>query len=93
MPVSVVLPTPLRAYVGQQRTVQVEARTVGEALAALTAQHPALKPHLYTESGQLRNFVNLFLNGENVRLLQGEATPLSDSAELQIVPAVAGGRR
>lgn len=92
MSVSVKLPLPLRAYVGQQRAVTVEGASVGEALNSLVATYPALKPHLYTDGGELRNFVNLFVNGENVRGLQGDATPLKANDELQIVPAVAGGR-
>jgi len=89
--VQVSLPTPLRPLAGQQRTVAVEGATVGEALTALVTQYPALKPQLYNDRGQLKNFVNLFLNGENIRLLQGEATPVKPSDQLQIVPAVAGG--
>jgi molybdopterin synthase sulfur carrier subunit len=91
MSVSVKLPLPLRGYAEQQRAVPVEGATVGEALTSLTTRYPALKPHLYTDSGELRNFVNLFVNGENVRRLQGEQTPVKPSDEIQIVPAVAGG--
>lgn len=93
MTISVKLPMPLRPLVNQQRAVGVEATTVGEALNALVTHYPALKPQLYTDRGDLKNFVNLFLNGENVRLLQGEATPVKASDEIQIVPAVAGGSR
>src|SRR6202045_912135 len=70
------IPTPLRQYVGKQSTVDVKAATVGEAITALVAQHPELRRHLYTEEGKLRAFVNLYLNDEDIRYLQKEATEL-----------------
>jgi molybdopterin converting factor small subunit len=63
------IPTPLRVYSGKQDTVTVEAATVGEALEALTTQHPELKKHLYSEEGKLRSFVNVYLNDEDIRYL------------------------
>jgi len=85
------IPTPLRQYVGKQTTVDVKAATVGEAMNALVAQHPDLKKHLYTEDGKLRAFVNLYVNDEDIRYLQKEATALSDSDNISIVPSIAGG--
>ena len=85
------IPTPLRQYVGKQTTVDVKAATVGEAMTALVAQHPDLKKHLYTEDGKLRAFVNLYVNDEDIRYLQKEATALNDGDNISIVPSIAGG--
>jgi MoaD family protein len=85
------IPTPLRQYVGKQTTVDVKAATVGEAMSALVALHPDLKKHLYTEDGKLRAFVNLYVNDEDIRYLQKEATALSDGDNISIVPSIAGG--
>jgi adenylyltransferase/sulfurtransferase len=85
------IPTPLRQYVGKQTTVDVKAATVGEAMSALVAQHPDLKKHLYTEDGRLRAFVNLYVNDEDIRYLQKEATALNDGDNISIVPSIAGG--
>jgi adenylyltransferase/sulfurtransferase len=85
------IPTPLRQYVGKQATVEVQASTVGEAMNALIAQHPELRRHLYTEEGKLRAFVNLYVNDEDIRYLQKEATTLRESDNISIVPSIAGG--
>ena len=69
----------------------MEAASVGEALKALDAAHPGLADRLFDESGQLRRFVNVFLADEDVRFLEGLATPVVDGQTLSIVPAVAGG--
>ena len=86
------IPTPLRAYTGGQAEVPVSGATVQAALSDLTAQHPLLKQHLYADNGELRAFVNVFLGSEDVRHLQGDATPLKDGDRLMIVPSIAGGR-
>jgi adenylyltransferase/sulfurtransferase len=85
------IPTPLRQYVGKQSTVEVKAATVGEALTALLAQHPDLRRHLYTEDGKLRAFVNLYVNDEDIRYLQKEATAVKEGDNISIVPSIAGG--
>jgi molybdopterin synthase sulfur carrier subunit len=85
------IPTPLRQYVGKQASVEVKGSTVGEAMNALVAQHPDLRKHLYTEDGKLRAFVNLYLNDEDIRYLQKEATALKDGDNISIVPSIAGG--
>jgi molybdopterin converting factor small subunit len=88
------IPTPLRVYTGKLDTVSVEAGTVGEALSQLTAQHPDLKKHLYSEEGKLRAFVNVYLNDEDIRYLPGkETTPVGDADALSIIPSIAGGTR
>jgi len=87
------IPAPLRPYAGKQAIVEVEAGTVSEALSSLVSQHPDLRRHLYTEDGKLRAFVNVYLNEEDVRYLQKEATPLHDGDTISIVPSIAGGSR
>ena len=91
MNVNVVIPTPLRQYADGQKTVAVRGATVGQALDALTAAHPELKRHLFSEDGRLRSFVNVYLGDEDVRYLKQDETPLADGATLSIVPSVAGG--
>jgi molybdopterin converting factor small subunit len=86
------IPTPLRQYVGKQATVDVTGATVAEALSSLVSQHPDLKKHLYTDEGKLRAFVNLYVNDEDIRYLQKEATPLQENDSISIVPSIAGGR-
>ena len=85
------IPTPLRQYVGKQSTVDVQGSTVAEAMEALVVQHPEVRRHLYTEEGKLRAFVNLYLNDEDIRYLQKEATAVKDGDNISIVPSIAGG--
>jgi molybdopterin/thiamine biosynthesis adenylyltransferase/rhodanese-related sulfurtransferase/molybdopterin converting factor small subunit len=89
--VTIHIPTPLRRFTADQGEVQVEGSTVGEALKDLTTRHPALQRHLYTDDGALRSFVNLFLNDEDVRHLQKDATKISNGDTLSIIPSIAGG--
>ncbi len=93
MGVPITIPTPLRGYVGGHKSVSVEGTTVGEALKALTAQYPGMRPHLFADDGRLRSFVNVYLNDEDVRYLKYVETPLKESDTLAIVPSVAGGVR
>ncbi|MGH9499910.1 MAG: ubiquitin-like small modifier protein 1 [Terriglobales bacterium] len=86
------IPTPLRQYTGKQADVQVKGGTVGDALSDLTVRHPDLRRHLYTEEGKLRSFVNVYLNDDDVRYLQKEATTVKDGDSISIVPSIAGGR-
>lgn len=86
------IPTPLRQYSGKLATVEVKAVTVAEALSGLVSQHPDLRRHLYSDDGKLRAFVNVYLNDEDVRYLQKEATAVGDSDTISIVPSIAGGR-
>ena len=84
------IPTPLRPYAGGQSAVSVAGTTVGMALNDLTDQFPDLRPHLF-DGPQLRSFVNVYLNQEDVRYLQGAETPLKDADTLLIIPSIAGG--
>jgi MoaD family protein len=91
MPVTIKLPTQLRAAAGGAATVAVEGETVGAALEALYAEHPDLRDSLSDGDGGLRRFVNVYVDGEDVRFGDGLGTPVKDGGELQILPAVAGG--
>jgi MoaD family protein len=91
MTVPITIPTPLRGYAGGQKTIQVEGSTIGEALNALTMTYPNLRQHLFAEDGNLRSFVNVYLNDEDVRYLRQVSTPIKESDTISIVPSVAGG--
>ncbi|HEX7879395.1 MAG TPA: molybdopterin-synthase adenylyltransferase MoeB [Candidatus Eisenbacteria bacterium] len=91
MPTPIHIPTPLRPYAGGVDRVSVDAVTVDEALARLTATHPGLKKHLFNDEGRLRSFVNVYVNDEDIRHLSGGATPIKPGDELTIVPSIAGG--
>jgi molybdopterin converting factor small subunit len=91
MAVKVIIPTPLRAYADKQESVEVQAKTVGEALAALTGQFSELKKHLYSDDGRLRSFVNVYVNDEDIRYLQKDQTAVRDGDTISIVPSIAGG--
>jgi len=93
MGIAIQIPTPLRRFTGENGEVEVDGATVGEALRSLVGRHTALEPHLYGSEGKLRTFVNLFLNDEDVRYLEQEATPVKDGDVLTIIPSIAGGRR
>lgn len=88
---SLQIPTPLRSFTGGNATVTVTGDTAGTALANLVEQFPDLKQHLYTEEGTLRSFVNIYVNDDDIRYLDGPDTRLEPDDELSIVPAVAGG--
>lgn len=85
------VPTPLRPYTQGMKEVEVKAGTVGEALKRLADQYPGVKTHLFDEQDGLRPYVNVFLNDEDVRGLDGEATPIQPTDRLTIVPSIAGG--
>lgn len=91
MPIKVKLPTQLRAAAGGASTVEVEGSTVGEVLTAVYAVHPELKERLSDDDGSLRRFVNVYVGGDDIRFGDGLDTAVSDGAEVQVLPAVAGG--
>jgi molybdopterin synthase sulfur carrier subunit len=91
MSVVVRIPTQLRSLTGGEGEVVVDGSTVGEVLAALDAAHPGIGERLFDDTGELRRFVNVFLADEDVRFLEGLATPVAPGQTLSIVPAVAGG--
>jgi molybdopterin converting factor small subunit len=85
------IPTPLRPYAAGQGEVTVRGNTVAEALAEVTERYSSLKPHLFTPDGQLRSFVNLFINDEDIRKLDGLNTPIKENDRLILLPSIAGG--
>jgi molybdopterin converting factor small subunit len=85
------IPTPLRGFTENQSSVEVTGATVAEALGALVTRYPGLRDHLYDGEGTLRSFVNLYKNDDDVRYLEGVATPLEAGDTLSIVPSIAGG--
>src|SRR5205085_11278283 len=91
MPNTIHIPTPLRPFTDKKESVEVNGATVGELLADLTKKYDGLRKHLYAEDGRLRNFVNVYLNDEDIRYLQREKTPVKAGDSLSIVPSVAGG--
>ena len=92
MSVTVRIPTPLRKLTGGADEVSVEAANIGELIDRLEAAHPGLKERLCDEGGEIRRFVNIYVNDEDVRFLEGRDTPVTDGDQVSIVPAIAGGR-
>ncbi len=92
MAITVRIPAPLRKLTNEQDTVVAnESGTLAQLIDALEAQHAGLKERLCDETGELRRFVNVYINGEDVRFLSGLDTAIESGAEVSIVPAVAGG--
>src|SRR4030095_15380993 len=91
MPVTIAIPTPLRQFAGGQSEIQVEARTAGEALNQLTSTHSELRRHLFNDQSKLRNFVNVYVNDEDIRHASGPDTPVKEGDTILIVPSIAGG--
>src|SRR3954465_6614801 len=91
MPNTINIPTPLRPFTEKRESVEVSGATVGELLSDLTTKYDGLKKHLYTDEGKLRNFVNVYVNDEDIRYLQREQTPVSPGDTISIIPSVAGG--
>ena len=91
MPNTINIPTPLRPFTDKKEAVEVSGATVGELLTDLTTRYEGLRKHLYADNGRLRNFVNVYLNDEDIRYLQREETPVKAGDTLSIVPSVAGG--
>ena len=91
MAVTVRIPTPLQRVTDGRGEVACEGKTVAELLASLERQHPGVKERICDEQGKVRRFVNIFVNEEDVRFLQGDQTPVKDGDEVSIIPAIAGG--
>jgi molybdopterin synthase sulfur carrier subunit len=87
------IPAALRKLTADQDSVSANGDRLSECITSLEASYPGLKERLCDESGEIRRFVNIYVNGEDVRFLQGLATSLKDGDEVSIVPAVAGGGR
>jgi len=85
------IPTPLRPYAEGASDIEIDAENVGLVLEELTERYPSLRKHLFTEEGELRSYVNLFINNEDIRHLQGVETPVKAGDKLMIIPSIAGG--
>ncbi len=91
MLVKVRIPTPLRKLTNDEELVELEATSVREAVQALQTRFPGIEERLIDESGEIRRFVNVYVNEEDIRFLQNQDTPLSENDEISIIPAIAGG--
>src|SRR4026209_2259239 len=91
MPITITIPAPLRQFAGGQSQITVEANTAGEALDQLTSTHVGLRRHLFNDQNVLRNFVNVYLNDQDIRHASGPDTPVKDGDNIMIVPSIAGG--
>jgi molybdopterin synthase sulfur carrier subunit len=93
MPIRVRIPTTLRTLTGGSSEIEVEGATLGDVLTALEGAHPGFAERLIDDDGNLRRFVNVFVADDDVRFLDGLATPVPDGETVSIIPAVAGGAR
>jgi sulfur-carrier protein len=91
MPTSVRIPTPLRKLTREEEVVAAEGGTISEILTSLEKSYPGLAERICDEEGNIRRFVNIFLNDEDIRFLEDKNTPVKDGDEISIVPAIAGG--
>ena len=85
------IPTPLRSLTENKEEVSVDGATIGAIITALEASYPGIQERICDDKGQVRRFVNIFANDEDIRFLQNLDTPVKDSDEISIVPAIAGG--
>jgi len=93
MPVQVRIPTPLRKFTGGAESVEASGTTIAAILQNLESRHPGLQERICDDAGKVRRFVNLYVNGEDIRFLDSVATTVKDGDEISIVPAIAGGSR
>ena len=91
MPKKVRIPTPLRKLTNNEELIEVTADSIGGAITELQTRYPGIKERLLDESGQVRRFVNVYVNEEDIRFLKNQNTPLKDGDEISIIPAIAGG--
>ncbi len=91
MPVKVRIPTPLRKLTHDEEVVETTAESVSEAIADLETCYPGFKERLVDEAGEIRRFVNIYVNDEDIRFLDNASTALKDGDEISIIPAIAGG--
>lgn len=91
MPTKIRIPTPLRKLTHDEDVVEVSAPNIGAAIEELQGRYPGIKERLVDEKGEVRRFVNVYVNEEDIRFLQNRETPLKDGDEVSIIPAIAGG--
>ena len=91
MSATVKIPTPLRKLTNNETSVDAVGKTIEQIVQSLDSAYPGMRERLIDDNGDLRHFVNIYLNGEDIRYIDGLKSPVSDNDELSIVPAVAGG--
>ena len=91
MPINVRIPTPLRGLTDDKEVVEATGATVGEIIDFLANEYPGIKNRICDENGELRRFVNVYVNDEDIRFKEGKDTAIADGDELSIIPAIAGG--
>ena len=91
MAATVRIPTPLRKLTNEQESVEVESATIGAAVEELEGKCPGIKERIVDEEGEIRRFVNVYVNEEDIRFLKNQDTPLKDGDDVSIIPAIAGG--
>jgi molybdopterin synthase sulfur carrier subunit len=91
MPISVRIPTPLRKFTGGAESVTASGATVAAIVQDVESRHPGLKERICDDAGKVRRFVNVYVNGEDIRFLGSLDTPVKEGDEISIVPAIAGG--
>ncbi len=91
MSVLVRIPTPLQSVTKGEKEIAVDAKTIAEVITALEKLYPGIKERLMDESGEIRRFVNVYVNDEDVRFLEGLSTKVKDGDDVSVIPAVAGG--
>ena len=91
MSLKVVIPTPLRKFTSGAESVEVDAETVGQVIDSLDSRFPGFRASVCDESGSLRRFINIYIDGEDVRFLENLSTKVTDGSEVAIVPAISGG--
>ena len=92
MPIKVRIPTPLRSLTNGSEEVSVEGKSIKEVIDNLEANHNGIKERLCDENGQIRRFINFYLNDEDIRFKDNQETPVNDGDQISIVPAIAGGK-
>jgi len=91
MPKKIRIPTPLRKLTNSEELVEVNGATIADAIAELQSRYPGIQERLVDEKGEVRRFVNVYVNEEDIRFLKNQQTPLKDGDEISIIPAIAGG--
>lgn len=91
MLVKVLIPTPLRKLTNNKEEVELEGENIASLIENLERQYPGIKDRLCDEKGNVRRFINIFVNSEDIRFLEGGATEIKDGDEVSIIPAIAGG--
>lgn len=89
--ITVRIPTPLRPMTGGKSEVEIQSSNIADLIENLGTAYPGIKERLYDEKGEVRRFINIYVNEEDIRFLTGKDTPLKDGDEVSIIPAIAGG--